>query len=66
MTGDKLASELVKFRPDVPVLLCTGLSEKLSKEKAATLGDRGFLMKPIVRQALSRKIRAVLDQVKKG
>ncbi|MCP3955888.1 MAG: response regulator, partial [Desulfobacterales bacterium] len=62
MTGDILASELLKIRPDIPILLCTGFSEKMPKEKAATLGIKDFLMKPIVMRDLSTKIREVLDK----
>ena len=61
MTGDKLASELVKIRSDIPILLCTGFSEKIPELKAETLGIRGILMKPIVMQKLSEKIREILD-----
>ncbi len=61
MSGDKLASELIKIRPDIPVLLCTGFSERMPEEKAATLGIKGFLLKPIVMKDLSDKMREVLD-----
>jgi len=61
MSGDKLASELVKIRPDIPILLCTGFSEKISEEKAAAMGIKNFLMKPIVMRDLAKKIREVLD-----
>ena len=61
MPGDKLAVELTKIRPDIPVLLCTGFSETMSEEKAASLGIKGFLLKPIVMKDLSFKIREVLD-----
>ena len=30
MTGDKLAIELIKIRPDIPVILCSGYSRKIS------------------------------------
>ncbi|MBT7463345.1 MAG: PAS domain S-box protein, partial [Bacteroidetes bacterium] len=33
MPGDKLSVELIKIRPDIPVLLCTGFSEAMSVEK---------------------------------
>ncbi len=62
MSGDKLASELTKIRPDIPVLLCTGFSETMSEVKAASLGINGFLLKPIVMKDLSHKIREVLDK----
>lgn len=61
MSGDKLASELVKIRPDIPVLLCTGFSENISKERASFLGIGGFLLKPVVMRDLSQKIRDVLN-----
>jgi CheY-like chemotaxis protein len=32
LTGDKLAIELMKIRPDIPVILCTGCSKKISDE----------------------------------
>ena len=61
MPGDKLSAELIKIRPDIPVLLCTGFSEKMSEERAASLGIKGFLWKPIVMKDLAQKIREVLD-----
>jgi response regulator RpfG family c-di-GMP phosphodiesterase len=62
MSGDKLSVELNKILPDIPILLCTGFSETMSEEKAASLGINGFLLKPIVMKDLSRKIREVLDR----
>ncbi|MCP3871813.1 MAG: response regulator [Desulfobacteraceae bacterium] len=62
MSGDKLANEITKIRPDIPVLLCTGFSETMSAEKAESLGINGFLLKPIGRKDLSHKIREVLDK----
>jgi len=62
MPGNKLSAELIKIRPDIPVLLCTGFSETMSEEKAASIGIKGFLWKPIVMKDLSQKIREVLDK----
>ncbi len=62
MSGDKLSYELNKIRPGIPVLLCTGFSEQMTKKRAASLGIKGFLLKPIVMKDLSQKIRDVLDQ----
>ena len=61
LTGDKLAEELIKIRSDIPVILCTGFSEKMSEEKAAVLGIKGYLMKPIMMKELSSVVRKVLD-----
>ncbi len=62
MAGDELSVELSKIRPDIPVMLCTGFSETMSEEKAASLGISGFLLKPIVMKDLLHKIREVLDK----
>jgi PAS domain S-box-containing protein len=61
MTGEQLADELIKIRFDIPVILCTGFSEKMSEEKAKAMGIKGFLMKPVVMKDLSSTIRKVLD-----
>jgi len=60
MSGDKLASELIKIRPDIPILLCTGFSESMPENMAKSMGIKGFLMKPIVMKDLSEMIREVL------
>jgi len=62
MSGDKLAVELIKIRPDIPILLCTGFSTVLSEEKALSMGIRGFVMKPITISELDKKIRDALDK----
>jgi PAS domain S-box-containing protein len=62
MTGDKLAVELMNIRPDIPIILCTGFSENMSKERAEALGIKGFLMKPIVTSDLAKLIREVIDK----
>ncbi len=61
MPGDILARELMKIRPDMPVIICTGYSSRMSMEKAKTMGIRGFLMKPLDFRELAETIRAVLE-----
>ncbi len=63
MTGDRLAGELMKIRPDIPVILCTGYSKKLSEENIAKIGIKAFVMKPFVRSELAKTIRKVLDNL---
>ncbi|MBU0511035.1 MAG: response regulator, partial [Chloroflexi bacterium] len=65
MPGAKLSGELIKIRPDIPILLCTGFSQTMSEEKAASMGIKGFLLKPIVMKDLAQKIRDVLDEAKR-
>ncbi len=62
MSGDVLSAELIKIRPDIPILLCSGFSEIISEKKAISLGIKGFLLKPIIMEDLSQKIREVLER----
>jgi CheY-like chemotaxis protein len=62
LTGENLAIEIMKIRPDIPVILCTGFSTKMNQEKAKMIGIRGFLMKPFNMKELSITIRKILDQ----
>jgi len=61
MTGDKLARELMKIRPDIPIILCTGHSKLLSEAKAKDMGIRAFVMKPILKRTLAEAVRKALD-----
>jgi PAS domain S-box-containing protein len=62
MTGVELAKKIIEIRPDIPMIICTGFSEKISEHKAITMGIRGYVMKPVVKRELAKKIREVLDQ----
>jgi CheY-like chemotaxis protein len=57
MTGDKMAVELMKVRPDIPVILCTGYSKKISDEIAAEIGIKAFAYKPVVKADLAKTVR---------
>ncbi|MEJ2040348.1 MAG: response regulator, partial [Desulfosarcinaceae bacterium] len=64
MTGDQLARELRAINSRVPIIICTGFSERINKEKAEAAGIKALLMKPIVRSDLARMVRKVLDEAK--
>jgi two-component system cell cycle sensor histidine kinase/response regulator CckA len=61
MTGDKLAHEMLQTRPDIPIIICTGYSAQMTKEKAEDIGIRAFVMKPLLKGEISRTIRNILD-----
>ncbi len=61
ITGDNLVKEILKIRPDMPTILCTGFSEKIDEEKAKKIGVREYIDKPFDRGKLSRLVRKVLD-----
>jgi PAS domain S-box-containing protein len=66
MTGDRLAQAIIKIRPDMPIIISTGFSETLNPEKAASLGIKGFLMKPVARSELIAMVRKALDEARGG
>jgi PAS domain S-box-containing protein len=61
MTGDRLARKLIEIRPDIPIILCTGFSELITRERAVDIGIRDFLMKPLSVKSLAKTVRKVLD-----
>ena len=66
MTGDQFVSEILKIRPQVPTILCTGYSQKISEEKACEIGICSFAMKPIEADKFASIVRKTLDESKKS
>ncbi len=60
LTGMDLAKEVRRIRPDMPVLLCTGFSEKITPESVKEFGVE-VLMKPYRLGQLSDAVRKILD-----
>ncbi len=65
LTGDRLAEEIRKSDPDIPIVLCTGYSGTISPEAAKAAGITEIIPKPFDRSRLSAVIRSVLDKRKK-
>jgi nitrogen-specific signal transduction histidine kinase/CheY-like chemotaxis protein len=61
ITGEELAREVLRVRPDMPVILFTGSSERMAEERAKAVGVRAYLMKPVVMREMAETIRRVLD-----
>ncbi|MCP3941775.1 MAG: response regulator [Desulfobacteraceae bacterium] len=61
MTGEILAQKLLSIQPDLPIILLTGYSEDMNRDKARALGIKDFLMKPVKLKEFSNTIREVLD-----
>ena len=62
LTGEGLSRELLRIRPDLPIILCTGYSHIISAEKAKALGIQAYLMKPLAIRDLAPIVRHVLDK----
>jgi len=61
ITGAELSKKLLKIRPDLPIILCTGYSSLIDKVRSQTIGIREYAMKPVNKHVLAGLIRKVLD-----
>jgi CheY-like chemotaxis protein len=66
MSGEQLAREMIAINPEIPIIICSGYSEMMGREKAAALGVKELLMKPITIAEMSQKVRKVLDAAAPG
>ena len=62
MTGDRLTKEILTIRPQMPVIICTGYSERMSAKKAKAFGVSKYIEKPIDLRNLASSLREVLDE----
>jgi PAS domain S-box-containing protein len=61
MTGLRLARELLKIRPNIPIILCTGHSDAVTPHTLKEAGVREFMLKPLAKRELSQAVRRVLE-----
>jgi signal transduction histidine kinase len=61
-TGLRLAEQLLKARPDLPIILCTGHSDSVSPGVIKGAGISDLLMKPLAKQELAEAVRRALDE----
>ena len=62
MTGEDLGKEMMRLRPDIPIILSTGYSDLISAEAAMAMGFRGYIMKPFTLRESAELLRRILDQ----
>lgn len=62
MTGIQLGRKIKRIDPGMPMILCSGFGDTLSRERSRGLGFNDFIVKPIVKSELARLVRRVLDE----
>jgi CheY-like chemotaxis protein len=62
MTGLELARKLIEIRPDIPIILCSGLNEHIATKQAPAPDIRAFITKTSGLQELAELIRKVLAE----
>jgi PAS domain S-box-containing protein len=58
--GTRMAEEMLRLKPGLPVVLCTGYGDQITSEQMAQIGIRELLLKPILRHNLAVTIRKAL------
>ncbi|MCG8632624.1 MAG: response regulator, partial [Desulfobacterales bacterium] len=61
MIGSRLAKKILEIRPDIPIIICSGYSEKLDAMEKRTLNVKAVIDKPILMEDLIKNVRNVLD-----
>ncbi|MBF0377685.1 MAG: PAS domain S-box protein [Desulfamplus sp.] len=64
MTGDEMIRQMKAIRPDIPIILCSGFSERLSPQTMEAIGINAVLMKPVIYADLAHTVRKVLEGLK--
>lgn len=63
MTGLELTREIHTLRPGLPILLCTGFSDVVSREEALRHGVAKFLLKPVRLKLLDSTLKEMLGNL---
>jgi len=61
MPGDQLIAEILLINPEMPTMICSGYSSRMSETKALEMGIKAFVMKPLNKTELAKKVREILD-----
>jgi two-component system, cell cycle sensor histidine kinase and response regulator CckA len=61
MTGDELARQIKAIRSDIPIILCSGFSERIHPHSMEAIGISAVLMKPVIYADLAHTVRQVLE-----
>lgn len=59
--GVKLAEEILKVRPGIPIILISGFADTITLESVQEMGIRDYIMKPLVGPELAQAVRLALD-----
>ncbi len=64
LTGIELAMAVKEIKADLPVILSTGHSAIVSRERALEVGIKEYILEPVMGNELLQAVRAVLDEEK--
>ncbi|MBI5524355.1 MAG: PAS domain S-box protein [Desulfarculus sp.] len=62
MNGLEMAREMLKLRPQLPIILTTGYQLEINPDDLPSLGIKGYLPKPLVRKNMVELVAKMLDR----
>jgi DNA-binding NtrC family response regulator len=62
LDGDKLVSEIIEIRPDMPVIITSGFTDTIINDNFKQISNKAFIPKPFQPQELAKTVRQVLDR----
>ena len=62
MSGDELARELLKIRVNLPIIICTGYSDRIDEKTAKDIGVTRYITKPIDIDELEYSLKVILGR----
>lgn len=61
LTGAELSAKILDMNPDATIIICTGFSDGINREKAKAMGIRGYCEKPVSLDCLLGTISDILS-----
>jgi len=62
LSGMELSKKILQIRPNIPIIICTGFSDKIDKEKVKKTGIRKVVLKPFKMREIAQIIRRTLEK----
>jgi len=66
LKGTQLATQLLRVKDDVPIILMTGHGNMISLEQVRESGVRATLIKPVLRERLQTVLDGLWEKAKQG
>ncbi len=61
LSGADLAQRVLRIRPDIPIILCSGYSDVINESTAKEIGIAKFIMKPATGHTLAEAVHRLLQ-----
>ncbi len=60
MDGAELSREILRIKPDMPIIICSGFASDFSEKDAKDMGIKWFVRKPLLKKDFATLVKSVL------